>query len=40
MIKFQQTARTGGDETAPYDVILDREYTVRELIDYILTRKE
>ena len=39
MIKFQQTARTGGDETAPYDVILDREYTVR-LIDYILTRKE
>lgn len=40
MIKFQQTARTGGDETAPYDVILDREYTVRELINYILTRKE
>lgn len=40
MIKFKQTARTGGDETAPYDVILDRKYMVREIIYYILTRKE
>lgn len=40
MIKFKQTARTGGDETAPYDVILDRQYTVREFIDYVLTRME
>lgn len=40
MIKFRQTAGTGGDETAPYDVIFDRQYTVREFIDYVLTRNE
>lgn len=40
MIKFKQTARTGGDEIAPYDVIFDRQYTVREFIDYVLTRRE
>ena len=36
MIKFKQTARMGGDETAPYDVIFDQQYTVREFIDYVL----
>ena len=35
MIKYRRT-----DETAPYDVIFDREYTVREFIEYILTRNE
>lgn len=40
MIKFKRTASTGGDETAPYDVIFDRQYTVREFIDYVLTRRE
>lgn len=40
MIKLKQTASTGGDETAPYDVIFDRQYTVQEFIDYVLTRRE
>ena len=40
MIKYRRTDKIGGDETAPYDVIFDREYTVRELIEYILTRNE
>lgn len=40
MVKYRRTNKTGGDETAPYDVIFDREYTVREFIEYILTRNE
>lgn len=40
MIKYRRTDKIGGDETAPYDVIFDREYTVREFIEYILTRNE
>jgi hypothetical protein len=40
MMKYRPTDKIGGDETAPYDVIFDREYTVREFIEYILTRNE
>ncbi|MCM1031571.1 MAG: hypothetical protein NC410_09065 [Oscillibacter sp.] len=39
-LKFIQTHSTGSDETAPYDVILDRECTVREFIDTVLQGKE
>lgn len=42
MIKlgFRQTARTGGDETAPYDVFLEQECTVEEFVATVLNRKE
>lgn len=42
MIKliFRQTARTGGDETAPYDVFLERECTVEDFVTAVLNRKE
>ena len=40
MMTFVQISETFGDCTAVYDVFLDREYTVRELIDEILTRHE
>lgn len=36
MLKFIQTHSMGGDCTAPYDVELDRPYTVREFINEIL----
>ncbi len=39
-LKFKKTHSTGSDETAPYDVILDRECTVREFIDAVLLRNE
>lgn len=38
MLKFKQTGKVRGDCTAPYDVELDKEYTVGQLIDVILTR--
>jgi hypothetical protein len=28
MIKYRRTDKIGGDETAPYDVIFDREYPI------------
>lgn len=37
MLKFIQTHAPGGDETAPYDVILDKPYTVGEFINEVLT---
>lgn len=42
MIKliFRQTAPTGGDETAPYDVFLTQECTVEEFVASVLDRKE
>lgn len=40
MIKLKQNTPTGGDCTAGYAVTLDKEYTVRELINEVLTRKE
>ena len=39
MLKFIKVTPTGGDETAGYDVILDKDYTVQTLIDEILLNK-
>ena len=39
-LKFYQTAPTGGDETAPYDVIVSQPCTLSELVKNILTRRE
>lgn len=36
MIRYIQTAPTASDCTAPYDVLLDREYTVAEFIKAVL----
>lgn len=36
MLELQQATHIGGDETAGYKVILDKEFTVKELIDEIL----
>ena len=35
-IRRIQTGREGSDCTAPYDVLLDHEYTVEEFIDAVL----
>ena len=37
---FRQTACTGGDETAPYDVFLTQECTVEEFVTSVLGRNE
>lgn len=37
---FIQTHSEGGDCTAPYDVVFNEPYTVREFIDEILKRRE
>ena len=39
MLKFIQTHHTGGDCTAPYDVLLDKPYTVGEFINEVLTTR-
>lgn len=39
MLKFIQTHATGSDCTAPYDVILDKPYTVGEFINEVLTTR-
>lgn len=39
MLTFIQTHAAGGDETAPYDVILDKPYTVGEFINEVLTTR-
>lgn len=39
MFKLIQTGREGGDCTAPYDVELDKEYTVREFITEVLINR-
>lgn len=39
MIKLKQITRTFGDETAGYSVTLDKEYTVSELFNEILSKK-
>lgn len=36
MIRRTQTGHAGGDSTAPYAILLSREYTVREFIETIL----
>lgn len=40
MIKFEQTSETYGDCMADYNVILDRQYTVREFRNWVLERKD
>ena len=40
MIKLTQNTPTGGDCTAGYAVTLDKEYTVEELINEVLTYNE
>jgi hypothetical protein len=39
-IELKPTGNVRGDCTAPYDVELSRECTLRELVDVILTRNE
>lgn len=39
MLKFIQTHAEGGDCTAPYDVKLDKPYTVGEFIKEVLTTR-
>lgn len=39
MLKFIQTHPPGSDCTAPYDVILDKPYTVGEFINEVLTTR-
>ena len=39
-MRFVQTAPTGGDCTAPYDVYVDQDCTVKQFIDAVLTNKE
>lgn len=39
-MEFVQTAPTGGDCTAPYDVFLDQECTLEQFIEKVLTRGE
>lgn len=38
-LKFIQTHAAGGDCIAPYDVILDKSYTVAEFIREVLTTR-
>ena len=39
MFKLKQIRPAGSDCTAPYEVILDKEYTVREFINTVLTNE-
>jgi len=36
MFKLNRVTRIFGDETAGYEVILDKKYTVKELLDTVL----
>lgn len=40
MIKLKQNTKTFGDSTAGYLVILDKEYTVDEFVNEVLTKNE
>lgn len=40
MFKLYSAGKVRGDCTAPYDVELDKEYTVNEFVQTVLTRKE
>ena len=40
MFTFYQTGPTRGDCTSPYEVTMDKEYTVNEFIQEVLTQKE
>ena len=39
MIRIKATGGMGGDDTYPYDAIMDRPYTVREFVDEVLFKK-
>lgn len=39
MLKFIQTHETGGDCTAPYDVMLDKPYTVGAFVEEVLATR-
>lgn len=39
MITFRQLHPEGSDGTAPYDVSFDRNYTVKDFVDYILNNE-
>ena len=39
MIKFKQVSKVYGDCTADYEVVLDKQYTVREFVSYVLSQK-
>jgi len=38
MLKLRQNAPTRGDCMSGYEVILDKDYTVKELLDEVLSR--
>ena len=40
MFKLHSAGKVRGDCTAPYNVELDRAYTVNEFVNTVLTRKE
>lgn len=40
MFRFYQTGPTRGDCTSPYEVAMDKEYTVNEFVQEVLTQKE
>lgn len=40
MFKLKQDGREFSDCTAPYDVVLDKEYTVNEFVQTVLTREK
>lgn len=37
--KLKRVTPIGGDETTGYDVILDKDYTVKELLDEVVSNK-
>ena len=39
MIRIKATGSMGGDATYPYDVIMDRPYTVKEFVDEVVAEK-
>ena len=40
MFKMYMAGEMGGDCTAPYEVELDKEYTVNEFVQAVLTKRE
>lgn len=40
MFKFKKSGPTSGDCTAPYDIILEKTYTVEEFVNTVLTNRD
>lgn len=40
MISIKATGSMGGDATYPYDVIMDRPYTVKEFVDEVVAEED